>query len=210
MQHSIFNTEHAKFSTKRHMLFHHPTFSCKHPYFPNNKAVLVLSQFSLPCLTRPQNLGINDWVVTPSFPNLLNKVNDPSLTYFHYFFLMFHYCSCLMSVRMYLQNYSSLSFGCYPKSWWLQCPFLHKVILATPAINFFPAKTTIQPIEVAPRAQWANASCLGWHCFNFFLPPSPESMDRNSSTHYNRFPIAEYWCIAGSCVWWRCLWWNRF
>ena len=48
------------------------------------------------------------WAVTPSFPNLVNKVNNPLFPYFHYFLLMFHYCSCLISVLVSLQNYSSL------------------------------------------------------------------------------------------------------
>ena len=52
--------------------------------------------------------GGNDRAVTPSFPYPLNKVNDPSLPHFHYVLLMFHYCPCLISVLMSLQNYSSL------------------------------------------------------------------------------------------------------
>ena len=48
--------------------------------------------------------GGNDRTVTPSFSYLLNKVNDPSLPYSHYFFLMFHYCSCLISVIVSLQT----------------------------------------------------------------------------------------------------------
>ena len=56
---------------------------------------------------RPQNLVVMVGI-TPSFPYLLNKVNDLLLPHFHYFFLMFHYCSCLISVLVPLQNYSSL------------------------------------------------------------------------------------------------------
>ena len=33
-----------------------------------------------------QKFGCNNWVVAPLSPNLLNKVNDSSLPYFHYFF----------------------------------------------------------------------------------------------------------------------------
>ena len=64
--------------------------------------------------------GGNDWVDTPLFPYFLNKVNDPFLPYFHYFFLMFHYSSCLISVLVSLQDYSvfhlvvTLNTGCYP------------------------------------------------------------------------------------------------
>ena len=35
----------------------------------------------------------NDQAVTPSFPYLLNKVNNRLLPYFHYFFIEFHYRS---------------------------------------------------------------------------------------------------------------------
>ena len=41
---------------------------------------------------RPQNLG-----VAPSFPYLLNMINDSLLPYFYYLLLMFHHCSCLIS-----------------------------------------------------------------------------------------------------------------
>ena len=59
----------------------------------------------------------NDRAVTLSFLYFLNKVNNPSLPYFHYFFLMFHYFSCSMSFLVSLQNYSSLSsFVCYPNT----------------------------------------------------------------------------------------------
>ena len=34
--------------------------------------------------------GENGQAVTQLFPHLLNKVNDPLLPYFHYFFLMLH------------------------------------------------------------------------------------------------------------------------
>ena len=49
-----------------------------------------------------------DQTVKPSFLYLLNKVTDSSLPHFHYFLLMFHYWSCLISVLVSLQNYSSL------------------------------------------------------------------------------------------------------
>ena len=52
--------------------------------------------------------GVNDQAVTPLFPYHLNKENDSLLPYFHYFFLMFHDRSCLLSVLVSLQNYSSL------------------------------------------------------------------------------------------------------
>ena len=66
--------------------------------------------------TQATKFGGDDQAITPSFAYLLNKAKDPSLPYFHYFFLMFHYCSCLVSVLVSLQNYSScLPFVCYPK-----------------------------------------------------------------------------------------------
>ena len=52
-------------------------------------------------------IGGNDGTVIPSFPYLLNKVSNPSLPCFHYFFPMFDYCTCLKSVLVTLQNYSS-------------------------------------------------------------------------------------------------------
>ena len=56
-----------------------------------------------------RKFGGNDQAaVTLSITYLLNKVKDPLLPYFHYFFLMFHYCSYLISVLLSLQNYSSL------------------------------------------------------------------------------------------------------
>ena len=53
-------------------------------------------------------MWVNDQAITPSFPYLLNMVHDPLLPYFHYFFLMLHYSSCLISVLLSLQNYPSL------------------------------------------------------------------------------------------------------
>ena len=50
----------------------------------------------------------NDRAVTPSFPYLLSKVNDLLLTCFHYLLPMFQYSSWLISVLVFLQNYSSL------------------------------------------------------------------------------------------------------
>ena len=57
---------------------------------------------------RPRNLGLTIVPLPPSFPQFLSKVNNPSLPYFHYFFPMFHYCSCLISVLVSLESYSSL------------------------------------------------------------------------------------------------------
>ena len=51
-------------------------------------------------LFQATKFGDIDRVVTPLLPYLLNKVNDPSLPYFHYFFIMFHYCSCLISAKL--------------------------------------------------------------------------------------------------------------
>ena len=50
----------------------------------------------------------NNRALTSLFLYLLNRVNDPSLSQFHYFLLMFHYCSCLISVLVSLQNNSTL------------------------------------------------------------------------------------------------------
>ena len=57
-----------------------------------------------------QEMCSNDLAVTPSFPYRLNKMNDPLLPYFHCFFLMYHYCSCLISILVSLQNYFRLFF----------------------------------------------------------------------------------------------------
>ena len=38
---------------------------------------------------RVTKYGGNDGTVNPSFPHFLNKMDDPLLPYFHYFFLMF-------------------------------------------------------------------------------------------------------------------------
>ena len=61
-----------------------------------------------------------DQAVTPMFLYLLNKVSDPSLHYFHYFFLMFHYCSCLISVPVCCKTtLICLLFCCYARHWLL-------------------------------------------------------------------------------------------
>ena len=80
-----------------------------------------------------------------------------------------------MSVRMYLQNYSSLSFGRYPKSWWLQCPFLHKVVLATPTKNGFPPTRPFsqlrlhQGLSEQMRLVWADTVLIS------SCPPPPKA-----------------------------------
>ena len=81
-------------------------------HFPNKSIPLWFFYY---ILTGPQNFqdqatefGGNDRTITPSFSYLLNKVNDPSLPYFHYSFPMFHNCFCLILVLVSLQNYSSL------------------------------------------------------------------------------------------------------
>ena len=72
-------------------------------------------------LFQATKFGDNDRAVTLSFSYLLNKVADLSLPYFHYFFRTFYYCSCLISVLVFMQNYSSLLpktlVGRYPKHW---------------------------------------------------------------------------------------------
>ena len=65
--------------------------------------------------------GGNDRAVTPLFPYILSS--NPLLPYFHYFFFVFHYCFCLISVLVSLQNYSSLfvvtPVCLYPRHWLL-------------------------------------------------------------------------------------------
>ena len=99
-------------------------------FIPQNKQIIIIiiivrswsRPFMYPAIRScPQatKFGGNDWVDTPLLPYLLNKVNDPLLPYFHYFFLMFYYNSCLISVLVSLQNYSvfhlvvTLNTGCY-------------------------------------------------------------------------------------------------
>ena len=99
-------------------------------YLPDSEAQPLDHFFKKVC-NEPQatKFGITIGPLPPSFPYLLtlsaatillgwcSKVKygeRPSLPCFYYFFLMFHYCSCLISVLVSLQNYSSLSFGRYP------------------------------------------------------------------------------------------------
>ena len=92
----------------RLVVFHH------HGHVCFSEILLAVLDRVLPNIN-PQNVtlqatkfGGNDQAITLWFSYLLNKVNDASLPYFHYFFLMFHYCSYLISVLASLQNYSSL------------------------------------------------------------------------------------------------------
>ena len=86
-------------------------------YEGKRQSVFIRNDFNI--LMQAAIFGDNDRAVTPSFPYLLNKVSNPSLPYFHYYSLMFHYCSCLISVVVFLQNCFSLSFRCYCKCWLL-------------------------------------------------------------------------------------------
>ena len=74
------------------------------------EAGLILDTYCVryPHAMQATKFGSNDRAVTILFLYLLNKVNNPSLPYLHYFFLTFFYCSCLISVLVSLQNYSSL------------------------------------------------------------------------------------------------------
>ena len=67
--------------------------------------LLICSDQDVTTMQAPK-LGLTFRALCPSFPYLLNKVSDTLFSYFHYFFLMFHNCSSLISVLVSLQNYS--------------------------------------------------------------------------------------------------------
>ena len=58
----------------------------------------------------PRNLQLIIELLPPSFPCLLNDLNDRLLPYFVYFCLMFRYGSCIVLAIVSLQNCSCLVF----------------------------------------------------------------------------------------------------
>ena len=101
--------------------------------------LLICSDQDVTTMQAPK-LGLTFRALRPSFPYLLNKVNDTWFSYFHYFFLMFHNCSSLISVLVSLQNYS-ICFSVVP------C-----MLVATPV-------QTIISLSMEQGYQWIICGC---------------------------------------------------